>query len=401
MADSIEAIVLLQGRRVGILTYAKGGSTFSYEDDLTSADHQVLGQIFEDDPGKTRKARTGIPPWFANLLPEGELRRQVIRELGGVNVGDFTLLLRLGSSLPGAVTVHSSEEPLDDMLEELASPGDPDHPLRHSLAGVQLKYSVYSDRLTFPASGEKAWWIAKLPDRSLREICLNEFITMRWLRDARMNVPDIQLVRASTVGGIPEGLIEPSELVYLIKRFDRTPSGRVHVEDFAQIADVAPGFKYGFQGGITYDTLGRAVMSFSGADAYTEYVERLAAMLIVGNIDGHLKNWSVMYSDGRTPSLSPIYDFHSLTFYGTYRYSPLAFSLGDERMPGNIFFDNFRNLAEASEMDSEYTVEVVRATVSRLRDAWSGELRAYAESKFPDLAAHFVNRLDTLPICQE
>jgi len=77
------------------LRYEKGGSSFSYEDDLARRGHQTLGQIFEDDPGKRRKVPVGLPDWFANLLPEGELRKQIIREMGGGYVKDLSGELRV------------------------------------------------------------------------------------------------------------------------------------------------------------------------------------------------------------------------------------------------------------------------------------------------------------------
>ncbi|MFI5907384.1 HipA N-terminal domain-containing protein [Dactylosporangium sp. NPDC051541] len=133
------AEVRLHGRRVGLLHYNKGRTEFVYEDDLDTPEHRTLGQIFEEAPRAPRRARTGVPDWFANLLPEGALRRQIVRELGGGNIGDFTLLLlRLGGDLPGAVTVHAGSMPEDDVRPE-ARHDVPDQPLRHSLAGVQLK----------------------------------------------------------------------------------------------------------------------------------------------------------------------------------------------------------------------------------------------------------------------
>jgi HipA-like protein len=90
MSDVVEGRVRLHDRDVGTLYYEKGGASFFYEDDLTAPDHKTLGQIFEDDPRKQRRARVGLPPWFANLLPEGELRKQIIREMGGGYVRDFT-----------------------------------------------------------------------------------------------------------------------------------------------------------------------------------------------------------------------------------------------------------------------------------------------------------------------
>lgn len=394
----VEAEVQLHGRRVGILSYAQSGSTFTYEDDLVSPHHKTLGQVFEDEPYKVRSTTVGVPPWFANLLPEGELRKQVAREMGGGNIGDFTMLLRLGSRLPGAITIHGTTEPQNDIAAEDDDPGSLDHPIRHSLAGVQLKYSVHGDRLTFPASGEGAWWIAKLPDRSLKDLNLNEYLTMRWLQAANMEVPTVQLVPASSVGGIPEGLVDPAEPIYLIKRFDRSTAGRVHVEDFAQLADVAPSFKYS-QSGATYDSLASAMLRLIGQHGYETYVERLVAMLVVGNIDAHLKNWALIYLDGRTPSLAPIYDFHSLTVYTHYLYGTLALSLGGESLSSAVDFNNFRLLAENSGADPERTLHLVRRTVERMRESWSGELRSEAVLRFPALARHYDSRLVSLPIC--
>jgi HipA-like protein len=85
---SVEAEVRLHGRPVGVLRYARGGSEFRYQADLTDPDRYTLGQIFEDDPRTVRRARVGVPAWFANLLPEGALRRQIVRELGGGVVGN-------------------------------------------------------------------------------------------------------------------------------------------------------------------------------------------------------------------------------------------------------------------------------------------------------------------------
>jgi serine/threonine-protein kinase HipA len=395
VADRVDAELHLHGRRVGVLSYDRGGSSFAYTDDLTDPDHRPLGQIFEDEPRAVRRARAGIPAWFANLLPEGALRRQVIRELGGGNVGDFTLLARLGGDLPGAVTLRAADLPAEDMAVAEESDG---HPLRHSLAGVQLKYSIRNDRLTFPASGTGGWWIVKLPDPSVPELPVNEYLTMRWLAAARFDVPTVELRAAKEVGGIPAGLVDPLTPVYLIDRSDRTPAGRVHVEDFAQVADVEPRQKYG-EPGISYDSLAVTVLTLLGRAGYEKLVERLVAMLVVGNTDAHLKNWGLIYPAGRAVGLAPVYDFHSLTIYSRYLFSPLALSLNSERVPARVALDDFRRLAERCGVDPGATVEVVWAVVQRLREAWAGDLLVEAQARFPALAEHYLHRLRTLPIC--
>lgn len=39
-----------------------------------------------------------------------------------------------------------------------------------------------------------------------------------------------------------------------------------------------------------------------------ELVRRGVAFVLMGNTDAHLKNWALIYRDGITPTLSPLYD---------------------------------------------------------------------------------------------
>jgi serine/threonine-protein kinase HipA len=393
---TIEADVRLHNRHVGTLRYSRGRAEFAYEADLLDPGHRILGQTFEDDPRRVRRAQVGVPDWFANLLPEGALRRQIVRELGGGNIGDFTLLTRLGDYLPGDVSVHADSTPEDDLI--LDPPEPPDHQIRHSLAGFQLKLSLRGDRLSIPASGATGWWIVKLPDPSLRELVANEYITMRWLAASGFAVPRVELMPAHAVGGIPSGLADREEQVYVIERFDRTASGRIHVEDFAQVADVGPRFKYS-ESGVTYDGLGRVIRQLTGEVGYADYVRRLTAMLVTGNTDAHLKNWALCYLDGRTPSLAPVYDFHSLTVYQQYRHSALALSINSERIASAVSVEDFRRLADYCGADPDLTVDLVSSTVQTLRESWHNELRAEALSRFDALAEHYSTRLNHLTIC--
>ena len=48
-----------------------------------------------------------------------------------------------------------------------------------------------------------------------------------------------------------------------------------------------------------------------------EVIRRLIFNAAIGNNDMHLKNWSLIYPDGRTPRLAPAYDFVSTIRYIT------------------------------------------------------------------------------------
>jgi serine/threonine-protein kinase HipA len=46
-----------------------------------------------------------------------------------------------------------------------------------------------------------------------------------------------------------------------------------------------------------------------------EYTRRLVFSALIGNGDMHLKNWSLVYPDQRTPALAPAYDLVSTIPY--------------------------------------------------------------------------------------
>jgi hypothetical protein len=82
--------------------------------------------------------------------------------------------------------------------------------------------------------------------------------------------------------------------------------------------------------GASYAGIGRVIKALTPSD-FTEYIHRLAAMVVMGNTDGHLKNWTLRYPDSRSPLLSPAYDFVSITAYPGFKDDTLAFDLGGSR----------------------------------------------------------------------
>lgn len=135
-----------------------------------------------------------------------------------------------------------------------------------------------------------------------------------------------------------------------------------------------------------------------GEAGLRDYVRRLVAMVAVGNTDAHLKNWALLYPDGRTPTLAPVYDFHSLTVYSGYRYQPLALRLAGERVAGEITVDHLARLVEPYGFGAQWASELVAETAESLRKAWIEQIRPEVTSRFEALAEHYTHRLDTLPL---
>ncbi len=78
-----------------------------------------------------------------------------------------------------------------------------------------------------------------------------------------------------------------------------------HIEDFAHVFGVYPEAKYRRA---SYGSFARVLWLEAGEGAVVEYTRRLVFNVLIGNADAHLKNWSLIFSDGRMPRLAPAYD---------------------------------------------------------------------------------------------
>jgi serine/threonine-protein kinase HipA len=63
--------------------------------------------------------------------------------------------------------------------------------------------------------------------------------------------------------------------------------------------------------------MAKDVWALLGEEGLTEFIRRIVFNAAIGNANMHLKNWSLLYRDGRTPTLAPGYDYVS-----TMRYLP-------------------------------------------------------------------------------
>lgn len=52
-----------------------------------------------------------------------------------------------------------------------------------------------------------------------------------------------------------------------------------------------------------------------GVEPALEMVRRITVNDLLGNFDGHVKNYGLLYRDGRTPELSPAYDVVAYAAY--------------------------------------------------------------------------------------
>ncbi len=202
----MSARVFLGNTLVGELRpdVASGDASFEIDSAYASnASRPVLGRWFEDkiiEPPRTFRGAP-LPNYFRNLLPEGALRKIVERRLGSSALPEYTMLLRLGENLPGAVRVVSEELDVGPLEDSERSGRRARDPFRFALAGVQpkLALSQVDDRLTVPLEGQDGYWIAKLGSPAMQRLVENEHVMLEWARECGLDVPDHRIIRASEI----------------------------------------------------------------------------------------------------------------------------------------------------------------------------------------------------------
>jgi serine/threonine-protein kinase HipA len=392
----VELLVLLAETPVGLIRAAPDGQNeFTFLPEYLALPRRpVLGQYFEDHLDETQRSRISLPPFFSNLLPEGGLRELVARRAGVASDREPVLLALLGEDLPGAVVVRVHRDDVTDVTEDLVaseSIDTNDGPLRFSLAGAQLKFSVLyrggGRGPTLAVDGRGGNWIAKLPSETYEEVPENEYAMINWARRVGIDVPETALVKAGNIEGLPVRLA-PDRIVFLSRRFDRPPGGkRVHQEDFAQVLNVRHSKRYG---GLSYTSIARIVRAVAGDAYFDEVVRRTAFNVLIGNGDAHLKNWSLSYPDGIGATLSPAYDLVATTTY--IPDDKLALRLSRENRFDAIGLAHFERLAEKVAVPKDRVIRIVRDTIQNAMAAWPDEL---SERRGALLRAH-VERLRLL-----
>lgn len=369
--------VYLQDRRIGILNRLAGDRhLFAFEQDYVDDPRRpTLSLCYKSRTGglvtSVRAVGRRLPPFFSNLLPEGHLRTYLARKAGVKPEREFSLMAVLGADLAGAVTV----KPLDGDQSDL---GDDEHRdldrkqpevLRFSLAGVQLKFSAVveaSGGLTIPAHGVGGSWIVKLPSAQFPAVAENEYVMLELARAVGIQVPAIRLVPIADIQGLPPEAARMAGQALAVERFDRAAGGRrIHMEDFAQVFGLFPDDKYGAR---SYANIAAVLWAETGDAGTYEFVRRLVFSVLIGNGDMHLKNWSLLYPDGRTPVLSPAYDF-----VATLPYLPgdnLALSFGGSSSLGGIALDQVRRFTDTARLPMKPVWEIVCETMERTSDAW-------------------------------
>ncbi|MEE9397863.1 MAG: type II toxin-antitoxin system HipA family toxin [Methylococcales bacterium] len=379
MTDLLE--VRLGNTYVGRLILATGDrALFAFDENyLNDENRPVLSQSFFTQTGdllpETKTTQTKLPPFFSNLLPEGHLRTYLANRGGIKPAREFKLIELLGEDLPGAVMIKPLYG-LATLQESDEARDSKEAPYRFSLAGVQLKFSALAESsggLTIPASGVGGDWIVKLPAQNFVQVPENEWAMLHLASEIGIPVPQTKLIDLQDISGLPDLGALSGKKALAVKRFDRAePGQRIHIEDFAQIYGIYPNHKYDK---VSYANIANMIWTLTGEVGLVDFIRRLVLNIVIGNGDMHLKNWSLIYPNGRTPQLAPAYDFVS-----TVPYIPndrLALSLADTKDMSAITLKHFTKLVKKAQVPEYLVLNAVKNTVEETIQAWHEHKASY------------------------
>lgn len=327
MAHELE--VWLFADHVGTLALIGGRLNFWYEPgwlqqtNAVALSYSLPLQIQHFDDNITR-------PFFAGLLPEGQMRRLIAQQFQVSGQNDFALLEHIGGECAGAVTFlepgqilptltkHDdiqwlSDEEIIAILDEL-----PRRPmlagkdgLRLSLAGAQDKLPVVFDsgRIGLPRNGTPSSHILKPAIAAVKDSVSNEGFCMALAEAMQLKTAS---ARIHHIG---------DRSFLLVERYDRAvyPEGRrqrLHQEDFCQALGVAPEMKYQNEGGPDLAQCFKLVRRVTrpSAPQIVRLLDYVIFNTLIGNHDAHAKNFSLLYSN-KVPVLAPFYDTLSTAVY--------------------------------------------------------------------------------------
>lgn len=331
-----------------------------------------------------------LPPFFQNMLPEGPLRVH-LESIGGLTKDDhFGLLSLCGTDLPGAVYVAPAKIDRESVARVVTQDNDALEmsvvpvpvPEATSLSGVQPKLSLVLEGGRYVARTKDAQGvhiIAKLPTVERPLLPQVEELSMRMAAAAGVNVCEVRLAPVSSMD-VEQPFVLGDESQFLaVRRFDRHGRLHVHCEDFAQVLNIPPQLKYTHPRA-TYAAMALTMLNTVGLGmpAVEEFVRRIVVNDLLGNFDAHVKNFGLIYPDGRTAELSPAYDVVAYAAYMRGRGHALKFA-GDGQKQERISPATVRAFANAVPGLPEPKISsIVRETVKRAYEAWPAMIDASA-----------------------
>jgi serine/threonine-protein kinase HipA len=362
--------VYLRNRLVGRLWFdERRRFVFQYEGEWFRDPHAnqlSLSLPLKTEPYTDDSAR----PFFANLLPEGEIRRLIAQRFGLSEKNDFALLEQIGGECAGAVSLllqgespdesRSYEELTEDELHRIITEL-PRRPLLAGETGIRLSLAVAQNKLpvfvennkVFIAGGNSpSTHIIKTPIPGFEGTVENEAFCMTLAGRVGLPVPAV-FIRKQL------------DTIFVVERYDRKkdPGGgilRLHQEDFCQALGILPDQKYESEGGPKLSQcflLLRDNSTRPAADQHT-LLSWVIFNALIGNADAHAKNLAILYAE-RGPRLAPFYDLLCTQVYPDLA-EKYAMKIGGENRPDWLQLRHWERLADELSLKKRFVLDMIQ-----------------------------------------
>lgn len=332
--------IRIYGEPIGTLEQMLSGKmSFTYNKDATTA-ISISMPIREEAYNET-----ACKAFFNGLLPESETAKKLIGKKYGISPNNsFALLRAIGYDCAGAISCHAMDEPIisqravrltgkiiteAELYQHIkALPKNPlfmdVEGLRLSLAGVQDKAAVclIDNQIAFPEEKCPTTHIIKPASPYFEGIAENEYFCLKIAKQIGLPVPEIELRKIKEITFL------------LIERYDRRINNnqiaRIHQEDFCQALGVPSIKKYQNEGGPGFKECFELLKNTS-QPAIDRNLLALAIVFnyLIGNMDAHGKNFSLLHNTATNIRLAPFYDIICTRVYSNLT-SKMAMKIGSK-----------------------------------------------------------------------
>ena len=363
---------------------------FQYAKEYFDSDNRAISVSLpkKEEPYDSTATRT----FFSGLLPEGFTRKSVAQWIKADENDYTTILGALGKECLGAIRVEDRfnsvalekeqyKKMTTSQISELAREGAEKTAeylmeTHLSLAGASGKVGMYYDKTNdewyMPMGIAPSTHIVKQSHVRLKNIVVNEQLAMTIASELGIETPNSFIVEVDK---------KTDSMLFATERFDRIINStkiinglevpyRLHQEDFAQAFGIPSEKKYE-KGGESYMVkmfeLIRNV-STNPIEDQLKLWKRIVFNYLIGNTDGHIKNYSLLYSsDLKRVSLAPAYDLITADVYNGYE--EMAFSIGGDIKLSNITRESFHKAAQEVGLGTKMAMEIYDEMAAKMPNA--------------------------------
>jgi serine/threonine-protein kinase HipA len=189
---------------------------------------------------------------------------------------------------------------------------------------------------------------------------INEAMIMMLAREVKLDVAEVRY--APELGAV------------IVTRYDREIGRngllrRMHQNDLCQVLGIPSSKKYESEGGPSLQACFKAVIMRSAQPALDKkrLIEWVVFNVLVGNMDGHAKNLSLM-TIGESTKLAPFYDLVCTAVYPNLS-QKFAFKIGGENRPRWMMSRHWDRFAIETDTKPQFVSKVLADLIKRTESA--------------------------------